>query len=39
MRCKSWHAECNSAAESVLMCDSMQLGYSLLAVSHYLACC
>ena len=37
MRYKSWHAECNSAAKSVLMCDSTQLSCSLLAVSHYLA--
>jgi len=36
MRCKSWHADRNSAAKPVLMCDGKQLSCSLLAVSHYL---
>lgn len=36
MRYKSWHAEGNSAAKPVLMCDGTQLGCSLLASSHYL---
>ena len=29
-RCKGWHAECNSAAKSVLTCDGTQIKFLVI---------